>query len=405
MGFVEQKRQARQCLYWLVAILVLMGVADYGSLKTTPRDMYLTSGTPGLSDTVRFLGMLDGKPLIEYGDGTRKWIDKPLDLTEEKMGELRRFEFIRADYGYYFISSEALMHNCIGHKFEEIDGRYRMATDITKKEDGRKEALYNMLAAVRSDGTFYQTIMGFNEEGICDQVTFGKQIKDRNSFLLKRLPGVQTIMGWDWLTWHVQETQYVIDHNFLDGEHAWYVIILITICSAIGVTLWAFAPLFIPVLLVLSCLMFKVPRYVRTAMRILSLLLLIVGAYVWMVAILCWGYPWLIGLPFGFFAVVLGFGIIGSFFNDENAQKYLYKSDGEVFALIKPIIVDILGISEYEYEVVPDAQLGNDLGCDEYDHDDILKEINKVLKVKMPNIGYSETRTVMDLVHIIKECT
>lgn len=352
MYLIFQRIQARRCLYWAIAIMVIIGIADCNSLKTSPDD-------------------------------------------------LRDHATVRADYGYYYISAEAIEKKCLGRTFEAIDGHYRLATEVVNKEDGRMEAKYDMIAALRQDGAFYQTQLGFNADGICDQVTFGKQIKDTNSFLLKRLSGVQTIMGWDWLTWHVQEGLYVFGYN--GSDNAWYTNILLGLGYLFAVTVWAMAPPFLPVLLLLFCLVFSFTRYIKKLIKILIPIFLIGSAYIWMVAMLCWGYPWLIGLPLGFCVIMIGMGNLMSIVDDEGPNTYLRKPDSEVLELIKPYIVNELGLDERE--VTPQARLEDDLGFDELDYLEVFMAIEEGLDIAIPTQKFilNRIKTIDDLVHVIKK--
>ena len=151
----------------------------------------------------------------------------------------------------------------------------------------------------------------------------------------------------------------------MHGDHAWYTYVLIIIGYAICITIWAFAPLFLPALLFLSCHIFSFTRYIRKLMDVLTFILLIVSAYVWMVPILSWGYPWLIGLPIGFCVVSMAVSTLLSLFGGDSKNEYINKSDAEVLTIVAPIIVDMLGVDEWE--VVLEARLGDDLGCDDYD--------------------------------------
>jgi len=404
MILIFQRFLARRYLCWAIAILALIGAADYSALKTPPKDIYLTSVAKSQEDMIRYLGIYDKKIWVEHKDGTRGWMEDDQILTTEKMEELKEYKLSRTDRGYYFTSAEAIEQKCIGHSFETIDGHYRMATEIIKKKDGSMEANYDKIASLRPDGAFYQTLLCFNEEGICNQVTFGKKIKDRNCLLLKHLPGVQTIMGWDWLTWHVQEGLYTVDNKYISGVHAWYTYTIIIIGYAIAVTMWAIAPLFLPLLLLLSCFLFPLPHYIRIIIKVLSPILLIASAYIWMIAMLSWGYPWLIGLPIGCGVVfVTGFGLLMTFFDNGGKKEYWKKSDAEVLELIRPIIANQFVVDDWE--ITPQTKLGEDLGCDVFDLLDIIKKTQEELGVELPYKKFvlERIKTVRDLVHIIKK--
>lgn len=400
MGYFYQRTRARRFLYWAFVIIALIGVMDHPSLKTPPEDIYLTPVASG-HDPVRFLGLYDDAVWIEFKSKTRGWA---LPGGYKMPNEVKEYQLTDKDHGYYYMSAEAIQKKFVGHSFEEIDGHPRMATKVINKQDGGFEANYDMLAAIKSDGKSYRTQLSFDKDGYCRAAIFNEEIKDRNSLLLKQLPYVQAIMGWSWLTYHTQESLYI--PSFMQNRtFPWYLGIILSIAYAIFLTIWAMAPPFLPVFLLLSCMLFDFSRNIpKRLVKDVSYLLLIVSAYIWMIPILCWGYPWIIGVPIGLFTILIGFYIISSFFEGIGSSNTYYKMpDRDVMEKIKPIISYQLGVDEYE--ITMNAQLGNDLGCDELDFYEILEKIENDLKVEFPKNKHQleQIITVGDLVSNIKK--
>ena len=76
-------------------------------------------------------------------------------------------------------------------------------------------------------------------------------------------------------------------------------------------------------------------------------------------------------------------------------------SDNEMLAKLRPVIADILGCDEEE--VVPQAYLGNDLGCDELDFLDVLETIEQKRHFKIPRSEEKNIRTVGDIIRVIRK--
>ncbi len=79
-------------------------------------------------------------------------------------------------------------------------------------------------------------------------------------------------------------------------------------------------------------------------------------------------------------------------------------TDQEVFDRIKPVIVDLLGV--YDYEVKLDAHLVCDLSADESDYRELPVSLGKRCNIVIPESDRPEmrriVRTVQDLVDFIK---
>ena len=76
-------------------------------------------------------------------------------------------------------------------------------------------------------------------------------------------------------------------------------------------------------------------------------------------------------------------------------------SDAELLTKLKPIIVDMIGVDDSE--VVLQANLYDDLGCDELDYHELLLEICKKLGYMVPKSEDKNITTVGNLIGIIKK--
>lgn len=88
-------------------------------------------------------------------------------------------------------------------------------------------------------------------------------------------------------------------------------------------------------------------------------------------------------------------------FFSSKSRKVKGISDAALLAQLKPIIVDMLGVDEWE--VVPQAELGNDLGCDELDFHELLIEIMNRLNYGIPPYEDKNIITVGDIMRVIRK--
>ena len=76
-------------------------------------------------------------------------------------------------------------------------------------------------------------------------------------------------------------------------------------------------------------------------------------------------------------------------------------SDAEILAKLKPIIADQLGVDEWE--VVPQANIYDDLGCDELDLVELMIAIQERTRLSFPPTKDKSIRTVGDIIRYIKK--
>lgn len=237
------------------------------------------------------------------------WSDHDIDELEKYC--------LHKDEGYFYTSQEQVEKFCIGKRLEDIERRWRPAHFISNYQNSKNGkikpvAVFSDVAALSSYGTFSSFAVSFNEDGVCDEVKVPyKRIKDTNSFMLSLLPYAQTIAGWDWLMWNVQEPLYQSSHS----NWSWYIRWPYKIISFFWTYLvWPFFIVLIPLWLILGCLRFGFMRFVPNKVIFTFVTIVtLVWSYVWMVAILCWGYWWIFYIPLLFITVLLGFGSVRAF--------------------------------------------------------------------------------------------
>jgi hypothetical protein len=304
--------------------LAILGMVSYHSYVPEPDIRLVMKGSGSMDvsvwdtvhvdvkdgDTLRFYGKANGGRLwVETADGTRGWMENAPafdivsddDISHEDLDKY----YIHSDQGYYFTSLRHIEEYCEGRTFEEIDRKWRHADIVMKDGNGTLWAKYNKLAAMISDGTFYSVEICFDSLGYYKNTNIRGNIKDRNSWVLGSLPMAETIAGWDWVMWNVQETLY--DEGARERvQWSWWRMLIVRIVMLIGIyILWALLPMLLPCFVYMTLLPKSSMRYVSSTVLVWgATLLTLAGSYIWLIAILCWGHTWLLMVPAAVLAVI-----------------------------------------------------------------------------------------------------
>jgi hypothetical protein len=320
---------------WTVVFALLVGAVGYHSYVASP-DILLTASTNTTAtlrvatdsmtvsihqgDTLRFWGVDgNGRYLLETGDGLRGWglcdADGPVDGDE-----LNRYH-VHFDQGYYFTSAKHVNDFCAGRTLPEIDRKWRRADVIMRCADGTTVAVFDKLAVFSMLGDFRTARMVFDEQGVFRHLQLVDQVKDRNCWLLSRLPFAETIMGCDWLMWLVQETYYDEGADSRLQWSWWRMLLARVFLFVVMIVLWPVLPMLLPMALLMVVLPKRTLRYVPTgAVVTLAVVLTAVWAYCWLIAVLCWGHTWLLLLPIACVMVVGAGTIMSSVLESESEQ-------------------------------------------------------------------------------------
>ena len=297
-------------LVWIFFILVLICARDCSNSYSIPKDIFVKCEQApteeptfvyfSLNEPLRFLGLLpNNRVWVENESGQRgisSYYENSLEIISEHTEEDLK-EYQLNTRSYYYTSLKHAEEYCIGHQMTDIESKWRPATSIIPRIDGKAgwQATFTTIAALDDDGNFYNIITLHDSDGTCTNVFKGNKLRKGNNWALKKLPLTTTIAGWDWVMWNVEDDLYKSDH----GSWAWYWRWSYNIIAFVFIyLLWAIFPAFIPLFAMTGCLEFDFMRRVSTGASVFIGLLLSIGlGYIWMVAILCWGYYWFLYIP------------------------------------------------------------------------------------------------------------
>ena len=287
-------------LVMITGFLVFM-LGRWLIIKTSvPDDIYISHN----NDTVKYLGLHNAHVWVEKKSGARGFCDYGLDdvsfVSKHTKKELADYT-IPDTYGLYCTTDKNIQEWAIGKSFDEIENKWRKATNVLYNPSGQKFiAIFNMIGALGYDGKFYSVKMSFDGNRTCNEVFLYEKVRDRNHWLLKKIPFVKNIVSQEWIMINVQDPVY---DRFYNTGWIWKILMFIPIVFLLLV--WTCLPIYLPPLIAyLGLLKIKalehVPDWVLVGIIDLSS---IVIAYVWTVALLCWGYYWFILIPLMLFSL------------------------------------------------------------------------------------------------------
>lgn len=287
-------------LVMIIGLLVVM-FGRWLIIKTSvPDDIYISHN----NDTVKYLGLHNAHVWIEKKSGERGVCDYGIDdvsfVSKHKKKDLVDYT-IPDTYGLYCTTDKKIEEWAIGKSFEEIENNWRKATTVLYIPSGQRfVAIFNMIGALGYDGKFYSVEMSFDGNRICNEVLLHENVRDTNDWLLKNLPFVNNIVSQKWIMMNVQDSVY---DRFYNTKWIWKILMFIPVVFLLLV--WTCLPIYLPPLVAyLGLLKIKALEHVPDLVLVGIIdLCSIVIAYVWTIALLCWGYYWFILIPLMLFAL------------------------------------------------------------------------------------------------------
>ena len=281
-------------LVWLFIILAILGTVNYFTKTDPPKDIYIVAGNQFYSqehhifsgDTLKFLGISDKWLWVENRFGERCYYPKENSfriVSNHTEKDLYEYE-LNSSRGFYYTTRSKVEKYCIGRTLKSIEKTWRPATRLyhSSTDASKWVAEFDKIAALDSDGYAYTVKAFFDEKGICRSVTFPRYAKEGRFRVFGIAPFAYNIIGWGWVMHNVQEALYPnMSRSFL---------ILLPIALFLYFA-WALLPMLIPALVVMSLVPLDIFRNLtRHQLLIITYLLTFLGAYIWWIALLCWGY-------------------------------------------------------------------------------------------------------------------
>lgn len=203
--------------------------------------------------------------------------------------------------GHYYMSEKGLRDHCIGMTYNEIGKKYRYGESMTQT-DSVRTAAFNHIVVINKNGSFRTPVLTFDDDSVCTGCSRLLTFDRDRSWLLANGPFVQELLSIDLLTKQIQDPPY----GYYKPTKNWFINLLFGIVMMFFYCIWFFIPVLIPVGIYLALLPLSHMRWAPSWLVVTpAVLLALLGAYVWAVALSAWGMYWL----FLLFFPVEGFGV------------------------------------------------------------------------------------------------
>lgn len=206
----------------------------------------------------------------------------------------KRAKVLAGQSGYYYMSEKGLCDNCIGMTYDEIGKKYRRGEELIVK-DSIKIATFSNIVVIDDHGQFRTPTLSFDSDNVCTGWFRMKAFDRSSSWLLRNGPFVQELLSIDLLTKQVQDPPY----GYYKPTQNWFINLLFGLVMLFFYALWFILPILLPVGIYYALLPLPLMKWAPSWLIIApAILLSLIGAYIWAVALSAWGMYWLFLLFF-----------------------------------------------------------------------------------------------------------